>query len=233
MAHDGSVTEIPAPANGERPGVSEPTTLPYCYKHPRAAVTVDLVVFALEGDELRVLLIRRKHPPFEGSWAIPGGFLEIDEEIEAAARRELREETGFEATGPVTLFRVFGKPGRDPRGRTISLAHATAVRGPNRSVAGGDDASEAGWLDPREARHLAFDHDEILADALDWLGRAIEEGPIGLGMLPDEFDDVDVKRLFRAVGKPPRSARSWRTALERRGLVRPVDGAGGRYRSTS
>src|SRR4051794_19316530 len=103
---------------------------PYCYDYPRPAVTVDLVVFSLSGDELRVLLIRRKADPFAGRWALPGGFLEMDEPIADGARRELREETGLEAAGPLALIGVFGDPGRDPRGRTISLAHATVVRGP-------------------------------------------------------------------------------------------------------
>src|SRR4051812_48945169 len=99
---------------------------PYCYDYPRPAVTVDLAAFALRDAGLRVLLVRRKHEPFAGRWAFPGGFLELDEPIEAAALRELREETGFEVPGPVELIGVFGAPGRDPRGRTISLAHATA-----------------------------------------------------------------------------------------------------------
>ena len=102
---------------------------PYCYDYPRPAVTVDLAIFALSGDGLRVLLIRRKHDPFAGRWALPGGFLEIDEAIEAGARRELREETGFAPTGPIAFLGAYGEPGRDPRGRTISLAHAAVLRG--------------------------------------------------------------------------------------------------------
>src|SRR5260370_25359895 len=105
---------------------------PYCYDYPRPAVTVDLAAFALFRTDLRVLMIRRKKEPFAGRWALPGGFLEIDEPIEAAARRELREETGLDVTGPGAMIGVFVDPGRDPRGRTIRLAHAAAVR--NRPV---------------------------------------------------------------------------------------------------
>src|SRR5437763_14741310 len=105
-------------------------TLPYCYEYPRPSLTVDMVVFALDGDALRVLMIRRKRDPFAGTWALPGGFVDIDEPIEHAARRELEEETGLGRISLVAPIGVFGAPGRDPRGRTISVAHAAVVRGP-------------------------------------------------------------------------------------------------------
>ena len=144
-------------------------TKPYCYEHPRPAVTVDLVVFARAGQAPRVLMIRRKHDPFAGRLALPGGFLDIDEPVEAAARRELKEETGLEFAGPVAFLGVFADPGRDPRGRTISLTHVTLLPGPTPDVTGGDDAESAEWVDPHDLSGLAFDHDQILAKALEWL----------------------------------------------------------------
>ncbi len=101
---------------------------PYCYDHPRPMVTVDLIVFSLVEQSLQVLLVRRGREPFAGKWAIPGGFLEMDEPAEAGARRELREETGLEIAGPVEPIGFFARPDRDPRGRTITLAYAAVVR---------------------------------------------------------------------------------------------------------
>jgi 8-oxo-dGTP diphosphatase len=139
----------------------------YCYDHPRPAVTVDLVVFTLIKGKPRVLLVKRKSPPFEGRWAIPGGFLDIDEPVEDGARRELREETGLQLPGSVEFLGVFADPGRDPRGRTISLAHAAWVHDPG-PIEGGDDASEAAWHDPEAKLELAFDHAAILGRAREW-----------------------------------------------------------------
>ncbi len=144
---------------------------PYCYEYPRPSVTVDLAVFAMRGKTLSVLLVRRKSEPFSGHWALPGGFLEMEEPAEAGARREAREETGLDLPGPVEAIGFFDAPGRDPRGRTISLAHAAVIRGPLPEVAGGDDAAEAAWRDARDPGPLAFDHDAILARALEWLAR--------------------------------------------------------------
>ena len=180
-----------------------------------------------------MLLIRRKNEPFAGSWALPGGFIEIDEPVEAAARRELREETGLglAATGPVEFLGVYGDPGRDPRGRTISIAYAATVREIDADVAGGDDAAEAAWRDPEDCRGLAFDHDAILADARDWLSRGVAEGRLGLALLPDEFGDVEVSSLHRALGMPQGASADWREKMVRAGRIVPTGTGTGRFRS--
>ena len=147
---------------------------PYCYEYPRPAVTVDLLVLARRGDEVVALLVRRGRDPFAGSWAVPGGFLDLDEEAEAGARRELREETGLDLAAPVAFLGAFAAPGRDPRGRTISLVHVAFLPGDPPAVHGGDDADAAEWRPARPnspATPLAFDHDEILRRGLDWLDR--------------------------------------------------------------
>lgn len=205
---------------------------PYCYEYPRPAVTVDAVVFCLEGDSLRVLMIRRKHDPFAGRWAIPGGFLEIDEPIEHATRRELQEETRLKRIAHLTFLGVFGKPGRDPRGRTISLAHAAVVRGPVPWVAGEDDAAEAEWLeiDQLTKEKLAFDHREILELARTWLAKAVDEGLVGLAMLPKTFSREDARRLHKALGQTNRAAGAWCQRLARAGLIGPSSDSPGRFR---
>jgi 8-oxo-dGTP diphosphatase len=181
---------------------------PYCYDHPRPAVTVDLAAFAWVDGALRVLLIRRKHDPFAGRWALPGGFLEMDEPAAAGARREVREETGLAVDGPIDPIGFYDRPGRDPRGRTITLAHAAVLPFGEHEIRGGDDAAEAAWLRVGEPIDLAFDHDEILAAALDWLRRALLGGTLGPTLLPAPTSLADVRALFRVVGIPVRSARS-------------------------
>ena len=202
---------------------------PYCYDYPRPAVTVDLAIFALSADGLRVLLIRRKHDPYAGSWALPGGFLEIDEAIEAGARRELLEETGFEATGPIAFLGAYGEPGRDPRGRTISMAHAAVIRGTPPDVSGGDDAEEAAWRLVREGGPLAFDHDAMLSQALEWLASGVRNGTLGLDLLPEEFDEAEIKGLFRSLFGKTSGAHHWLRRMEKAGLVEPRAGSGRLY----
>jgi 8-oxo-dGTP diphosphatase len=126
----------------------------------QAAVTVDIVV-ATREKEPRVLLIRRRHAPFAGMWATPGGFVDLDEPLDAAARRELREETGV-TVGKLAQLHTFGDPGRDPRGRTISVVFLTEIDPKKARVRADDDAAEAAWHGLRRLPPLAFDHGEIL-----------------------------------------------------------------------
>ena len=128
-------------------------------------VTVDVVVIALVDERQQVLLIKRKRPPFEGRWAIPGGFVEPGESLEAAARRELWEETGAEPAHLEQLH-TFGDPGRDPRGWVISVAYLALLNeGKALPLHAGSDAQAAGWFDLDDPPPLAFDHAQILARA--------------------------------------------------------------------
>lgn len=140
---------------------------PYCYEYPRPAVTVDVIVATRERPP-RVLLIRRKHEPFAGRWALPGGFVDPDEPLETAARRELKEETGVTA-GELEQLHTFGDPGRDPRGWTITVVYLARLDdGETRAVAA-DDAAEVGWFPLDQLPAMAFDHDRILEQARRYL----------------------------------------------------------------
>jgi 8-oxo-dGTP diphosphatase len=142
---------------------------PYCYEYPRPAVTVDIVIVTREPRP-RVLLIRRKNDPFAGMWAIPGGFVDMDEALDAAAARELREETGV-AAERLEQLHTFGEPGRDPRGRTITVAYLAEVDPTKIQPKAADDAAEVGWHDLQALPALAFDHGKILACARERLQR--------------------------------------------------------------
>ena len=136
-------------------------------RYEKPALTIDIVVVAPFEGQHKVLLIRRKHPPFEGRWAIPGGFVDPHESLEAAARRELLEETGIEPARLEQLH-TFGAPGRDPRGWTVSVAYlAVLEEGTAQSIhpRAGDDAAEVDWFDLHAPPPLAFDHADILAHA--------------------------------------------------------------------
>jgi len=135
----------------------------YTYDYPRPMVTVDVVLVTREPRP-RVLLIRRKHEPFAGKWALPGGFVDLDETLEASARRELREETGLEV-GPLEQLHTFGDPGRDPRGRTISVVYLGRGDAAGLRPQAADDAAAVGWHDLEQPPPLAFDHDRVLQHA--------------------------------------------------------------------
>ncbi|MDO9254009.1 MAG: NUDIX hydrolase [Bacteroidales bacterium] len=132
----------------------------YTYNYPRPAVTADIIILRKSNAQQFVLLIERKHPPFEGMWALPGGFLEMDETLEAAALRELREETGITGV-ELKQFHTFSKVNRDPRHRTITTVFI-GYTDDNISVEAGDDAAKAQWFSTDKLPPLAFDHQEVM-----------------------------------------------------------------------
>lgn len=136
-------------------------------KQQKVAVTVDSVVFCNANNRFKVLLVKRKNDPFKGQWALPGGFIEETEDLEEAVRRELKEETGVQVK-TVEQVRAFGKPGRDPRGRTISIAFLSQIPC-QEELRAGDDAAEANWFEVDHLPKLAFDHVEIVEAAKNYL----------------------------------------------------------------
>lgn len=193
----------------------------YTYEYPRPSVTVDCVVFGLKFDDpsgaLNVLLVRRRDEPFKDQWALPGGFVNVrddggqGEDIETAARRELQEETGAEVSY-LEQLQTFGTPGRDPRGRVISVAYFALVRASDHVVKGGDDALEACWcsLTTGWKEKLAFDHDTILKVAIARLQAKVRYAPIGFSLLSAQFTLGDLQRLYEAILMRPIDKRNFR-----------------------
>jgi 8-oxo-dGTP diphosphatase len=137
------------------------------YTYPRPALTADIAVFRGPSDARELLLVRRGDDPFKGMWALPGGFVDEDEVLERAARRELAEETGLRPEGGLTLVGAYGDPGRDPRGWTVTILYAVVLAAGERdAVTGGDDAAEAAWHPVGSLPPLAFDHALLAGDAM-------------------------------------------------------------------
>ena len=141
----------------------------YVYNWPRPMVTVDAVVFDASGTSPKVLLIKRGNEPFKGQWAFPGGFVDMDEELEDAAARELAEEAGLTGV-KLQQLHTFGRCGRDPRGRNITVAFIGITK--ENKIKSGDDAAEAKWFDIDDLPEMGFDHNEVAAVAIKRLKEA-------------------------------------------------------------
>ncbi|HEY1377493.1 MAG TPA: NUDIX domain-containing protein [Gemmataceae bacterium] len=192
------------------------------YEYPRPALTVDAVVFGLDDGDLKVLLVRRGVEPFEGKWALPGGFVRVGESLEDAVRRELREETGIADVFLEQLY-TFGTVDRDPRERVVTVAYYALVRLSDHTVLAATDARDAAWFAVSEARGLAFDHDGILAAALDRLRAKVRYKPIGFELLPPEFTLTQLQRLYETVLETPLDKRNFRKKILGMDFLVPLD----------
>lgn len=182
------------------------------YRYPRPAVTVDAVVFGA-ADELSVLLIKRKGAPFRGRWALPGGFVQMREDLEAACRRELKEETGVEPAYLEQLY-TFGAPKRDPRGRVISVAYLALVNPASHEAVASSDASAAQWVPFwKVLSWIAFDHRNILDVALARLRAKVRYAPIGFDLLPGRFSLVELQALYEKILGTPLDKRNFRKKI--------------------
>jgi 8-oxo-dGTP diphosphatase len=168
----------------------------YTYKYPHPAVATDCVIFGFDGIKLHVLLIERGAEPYKGMWAFPGGFLQMEEDAEQGALRELKEETDLTAQY-IEQFYTFSDPHRDPRERIISIAYYALVK--IQEVKGGDDAAKAQWFAIDEIPRLAFDHDRILRKAMEKLRERIHFQPIGFELLPEKFTLKELQMLYEAI----------------------------------
>jgi 8-oxo-dGTP diphosphatase len=187
--------------------------------YDRPSVTVDVVIFSLIEEELQVLLVKRKYPPFAGMWALPGGFVHIDESLEAAAARELEEETAVTNVYIEQLY-TFGEPKRDPRTRVITVAYFALVADTAVKHQAGDDAEATGWFSmsaPPEL--LAFDHAEILDYALTRLRYKLEYTSIGFQLLPDEFTLTELQHAYEIILGEGLDKRNFRRKILSSGIL--------------
>jgi ADP-ribose pyrophosphatase YjhB (NUDIX family) len=183
-------------------------------------ITVDVVIFTIQEGRLGVLLVRRGIPPYEGAWAIPGGFILPDEGLERAARRELEEETAVRDVYLEQLY-TFGEPGRDPRGRVVTVAYYSLIS-PDRAIRAGSDAAEARWWPMDGLPDLAFDHAEILEYALERLRNKLEYTTVGFQLLPERFTLSELQQVYEAILGRRLDKRNFRRKIALLAILTPL-----------
>jgi len=191
------------------------------YQYPRAALTVDCVVFGYDEGELKVLLIQRALEPFKGRWALPGGFVHIDETVDEAARRELAEEAGLQNVFLEQLY-TFGAQNRDPRERVVSVAYYALVKLSDHRAKAATDAANAEWFPISKTPKLAFDHADILATALARLKGKVRYEPIGFELLPPKFTLSELQHLYETVLVTDLDKRNFRKKVLQFGFLVPL-----------
>lgn len=196
--------------------------MPYTYEYPRPAVTVDCVIFGLDESDLKVMLIQRGLEPYKGEWALPGGFVQMDESIEAAARRELQEETGIEKVYLEQLY-TFGDIDRDPRDRVITIAYYALINRIEHPVQAATDASQAMWWSVADLPSLAFDHDKIVNMALKRLKGKVRCEPIGFELLPQKFTLSQLQKLYETILGTVLDKRNFRRKILKMDLLTELD----------
>ncbi len=186
--------------------------MPYQYDYPHPAVTTDVVLFGLLDERLKVLLVRRANPPFENTWALPGGFLDIDEDLEAGALRELREETGVTGVYLEQLY-TFGRPGRDPRERVITVAYYALAPSTGIQVRAASDARAVEWFDARDLPPLAFDHNQIIDKARQRVASKLGYSTIALKFMPEKFTLSELQSVYETILDASLDKRNFRKRL--------------------
>lgn len=194
-------------------------------------ISVDSVIFGYTEGKLQVALIKRKNDPFSGMWAIPGGFMEGNETVEETALRELKEETGIENVY-LEQFHVFNKPGRDPRGPTITIALFALIRSDECRLIASEDAAKAQWWPAYDIPSLAFDHSEIYAKALEALRSAMRIRPLAFELLPKEFSLSHLQDLYEQVFGIKLDKRNFRKKVAKMDFIKTTGNKtkGGRQR---
>ena len=191
----------------------------YTYDYPHPAVTTDVVIFTIRQDELKVLLVKRALAPFEGTWALPGGFVKPDESLEEGARRELEEETGVSGVFLEQLY-TFGAPERDPRERVITVAYYALIPTDTMEIRAASDAEGVSWFGLHELPELAFDHRDILDMAKRRLVDKLDYSTIAFQFMPKSFTLTELQHVYETILGEPQDKRNFRKRILGLGLVR-------------
>lgn len=193
----------------------------YSYEYPHPAVTVDVTVFTARDGAVEVLLVKRAEWPHTGKWAIPGGFVEIDESLKRAALRELREETGVKA-GVIEQLGAFGHPDRDPRERVITVAYIALVPIDHLHIEAGSDAAEAQLFGVDALPELAFDHAKILRRARERLRDRLDIDDVARLLMPAEFTLSELQRTYETISRVSVDKRNFRKKAKSLELLEPT-----------
>lgn len=188
----------------------------YTYTYPHPAVTVDIVIFTIRDAQLKLLLIRRAGEPFKGAWALPGGFIHLDESLEESARRELREETGVSGVYLEQLY-SFGAPQRDPRERVITVAYYALIPSDKLQLRAATDAEAVGWFGMDELPALAFDHTDIIVMAHQRLVAKLDYSTLAFQFLGRDFTLSELQSVYEIILREAldkRNFRKWALALD-------------------
>lgn len=193
----------------------------YTYEYPHAAITADCVIYGFDGEHLKILLVERGVEPYKGMWALPGGFMRIDESVEETARRELFEETGLKDIF-MTQFRVFSRVDRDPRERVVTVVFTALVRPEDYVLTAGDDATNALWFDERFLPPLAFDHADIIGEAHRYLEELLRLKPIAFELLNKTFSMGELQRVYEEINRTSYDRRNFQRKALQSGLIEEV-----------
>ena len=193
----------------------------YTYEYPHPAVTTDIVIFTVYDSALKVLLINRGMEPFKGKWALPGGFIKMDENLEECAVRELSEETGVNDVYLEQLY-TFGAVDRDPRERVISVAYYALIPSNSVELKAGTDADDAAWFNVEELPELSFDHAEILKVARERLAAKMDYSTVGLKLMPKEFTLSHLQDVYEKATDKLRDKRNFRKWIFSLNVIEPT-----------
>jgi len=189
--------------------------------YDRPSVTVDVLLFTIIDRELKILLVRRKEEPFMGSWALPGGFVRINESLDEAAKRELQEETGVKDIYLEQLY-TFGNPKRDPRTRVITVSYLALSAEKQWLLESHGDASEAAFFSVKETPRTAFDHESIIKYGLDRLRNKLGYTNISLSLVPESFTLTDLQKVYEIILDETIDKRNFRKKILASGLLLPT-----------